>query len=79
MPLWTLTVEHGDGATDTDDRVESDGEFELLRDTAPDTRTPTLAFSLPDRYVGGTYRLGVSAAAGETLVEATATFEILAE
>ena len=53
--------------------------FELLWDTALDTRAPTLAISLPDRYVGGTYKLRVSAAAGETFVEATATFGILAE
>jgi len=61
---WTVDAAAPDGA-ETTDSVDSTGQFELSWGTEQASVAPTVSVTLPDRYVGGAYRLSVTATGGD--------------
>jgi hypothetical protein len=73
---WDVTVDSDGGASDSEDRVATDSEFELVWDSAPTFTEPSLTVSLPDHYIGGTFGITATATGGDTTVETTGTFDV---
>lgn len=74
---WDVTVDSDGGASGSEDRVVTDSEFELVRDSTPTFTEPSLTISLPDHYIGGTFGTTVTTTNGDATVQNTGTFDVI--